>query len=326
HARHIEVRTRGDSLVVSDDGDDLDDDLLAVLHALHMPEVAALHRLEQRQGTDLLVALATARRSESIGRRGQRLMTIAGTVDRCPVDVPAARNTIRLERSRNLRRQERAELRAWLPAPRARIVVDGRALRMVPALPATTVLPRTLPYDVGQLQLGFALDDTVTRLTVRARGVWVAQEHLRADGLPIIAVWDDHRLPPTTTDLVGPARHAVQHAGLEAHRALAAAFPTLPLPLRRRLRALLLRPTTLHPAFVDVALFDDDGGPFAVSLATLQQRDRIVVGRADDGGGADVVADGDVVTFLERALAGRVVEALPAPTPTWRRRLRVLVR
>lgn len=330
-ARAIEVQTRGDRLIVSDDGIDLKDELAELTMLLSCPDAGALHDLEGQRGTDLLVAVVTAEAASCVGRSGRRLTMVGGEPGAVfDVDVQSAatahganRNVIRLRRPRSLRDAERRELLAWMPATRAEVVVDGRRLHRRSnnngsMLPATTILPRDVVLESGRLQLGFALDDTVTRVTVLARGTWVAQEHLRIRGLPIVAVWNDDRLPARPFDVVPHARDVVAMATDELLSSLAASFTGLSLAHRRRLRALLVRGEQLPAAFTDVALFDDEDGAFRQSFNQLRQARRLVIG-ADHG---DVVVDDDVSTFLHRTLPTSVVDALPPP----RRRLRLVLR
>ena len=317
-ARHIEVRTRGDSVVVTDDGNDLDRGIVTLIDALQDPHAGRLHALEREHGTDLLVAVATATSATLHARSGQRLTTSHGVVTAAAVGAPASGNVVVLHRSRKLRALELQELRAWLPSPRAIVVVDGKRLGTATTLPATTVLPQSLQFAGGLLQIGFALDDTVTRLTILARGVWVAQEHLRARGLPLVASWDDDTLPVHPLDVVAVGREVVAAVGDAALRTLAARFHDQPTTIRRRVRSLLLRAPRLPAAFFDIPLFDDATGPFAVSFSSLQRRKKLVIGTAD----GDVIVDDDARAFLQRLLPHSVVNALPRP----RRRLGFMLR
>jgi len=319
-ARRIEVRTRGKQLIVTDDGDDLDVDIADLAIALRDPHVDRLHALERARGTDLLVAIATAASTDVRGRGGARLATINGAVVVEGRARPAstADNVVTIHRPRALRSLERQELRAWLPSPRAEILVDGARLGTPSALPSSTVSPQTMSLPGGRLQLGFALDETVTRLTIHARGVWVAQEQLRARGLPIVAIWDDDRLPVHPIDVVADARDIVAAAGEAALRTLAARFQDQPIAVRRRLRSLLVRAPRLPAAFFDVPLFDNERQPFALTFSSLQQRRRLVIGSV----AGDVVVDDEASAFLHRLLPHSVVDAVPPP----RRRLAFIVR
>ncbi len=321
-AEHIEVRTRGNRVVVSDDGAALDAELRECITVLRKPDVALLQRLEHLHGTDLLVATATAASAELHGKHGQRLRTINGHVDRAVVDVPSARNVVVLHRPRRLRALERQELQAWLPSPRVSIVVDGKRLGAPSALPRSTVLPHWPVVAGGRLHLGFALDDTVTRLTILARGVWVAQEHLRVRGLPLVAVWDDDTVPTRPGDIVTIARDAIAATGETALHTLASTFSTQPLRIRLRLRSLLMRAPMLVPAFVDVPLFDSERAPFSLPFSALRDQGRLVLG----GSGGDVIVDDDARAFLHRTLPLVVVDAVAAPPRRLRFRLQQLLR
>lgn len=310
----VDVRTKGDALVVEDDGaacDDLVDEIDAVLAA---PTVPALHRLEATRGTDLLVALATASSAEVRGRRVALTLDAGRPRQRAIVD-DTGRNRITLLRPRRLRTQERDELRAWIPAPRASVRVDGTRLGAPSTLPADVCFARQVRTGSGHGQIGFMLDDTVSRFTVQSRGVWVSQEQFRPTHLPLVGVWDSDVVPPTWGPLLAASRNIFVRAGDDLLTRLALDYIRLGGRMRRRIRRALLRGATLPPAFAAVPLFDSARGPFTVSLLTLRERERVVVG---DGVG-DVFADDDGRAFLHRSLGAAVVDALPPP----RRRLRL---
>jgi len=317
----IRISGRGSTLRVEDDGDPIDVDVECIESALAHPSVAALHAVERERGTDLLVAVATAE-GASLSGTTRQLLTVRGTISgtasglasggggngpRRRADTLA--NVVELRRSRGLRRDERAELLAWLPSPRARVLLDGTVLGTPTRLPPGLLYPRTIHTPNGRGAIGFSLVDSVSRITVLARGVWVAQEQVRARGLPIVAVWDDDSLPPDPASIVATVRGKVMGAAdtLLAH--LAGDFATLPLALRRRVRGRLLQADQLPDAFVDVPLFDSARGPFSLSLRAIEARGGPWLGERS----GDVFVDDDSRAFLHRVLGGRVLDALPPP-------------
>ncbi|MDP2344477.1 MAG: hypothetical protein Q8O67_26215 [Deltaproteobacteria bacterium] len=316
HATNIEVSTRGNRLRVVDDGSPRSEELAAIVTALRTPDVHALHALEARFGTDLLVAVATAEHV-SIETGGRAVVVKAGVV---VADAPAhdrARLTtvIELARSAALRKEERRELTAWLPSPRARVVVDGKRWGSALALPEGCFSARNFRTARGRGLIAFALGESTSRITVLGRGLWVAQDHRRPRGLPIVAVWDDDDIVSADAALLR-ARTAVDAANAALLARVAEEFERLPRARRVQLRSLLLRSggTTLPTAFEDVPLFDDDSGAFQLSLRDLRARDaRLIIGKSN----ADVVVDAESAAFLHRALPGMVKDALPPP----RRRL-----
>lgn len=316
-ATTIAVRTRGDRLVVEDDGAAIDDALAEIGAVLASPAVPLLHRLETQRGTDLLVALATAATAEARGHRTVVVVEQGVLRRRDAAADGAARNRVVLARPARLRRAEGDELRAWLPAPRGLVRIDGARLGGAVQLPAGVGFARQVRTGSGHGQIGVVLDDSVSRFTVLARGVWVTREQRRPAHLPLAGVWDSDVVPTTMGPLLGAARSLFDRAGEELMAQLAAELPGLAPRWRRRLRAALLRGATLPPAFEEVPLFDSAHGPLSVSLAALRRRRRVVVGEAS----GDVFADDDGRAFLRRQLGDIVVEALPPP----RRRLRALL-
>jgi hypothetical protein len=320
HASIIRVSGRGDTLRVEDDGDPIDVDVECIESALARPSVSALHAVERERSTDLLVAVATADEASLWGPE-RHLVTVGGAVSAgSPPDRRAGTlaNVVELQRPRGLRTDERAELRAWLPTPRARVVVDGTAIGTPNRLPPGALYPRTIHTRGGRGAIGFSLVDTVSRITVLARGVWVAQEQVRARGLPIVAIWDDDSLPPDPVSIISGVRGQVMGAADALLANLAGDFSTLPLALRRRVRGRLLLADRLPEAFIDVPLFDSARGPFSLSLGAIEARPGAWLG--DRIG--DVFVDDDSRAFLHRVLTGRVHDALPPPT----RRLGFMVR
>lgn len=308
----IDVRTRGDHLFVEDDGAPIDVTLEEIAAVIEAPTVPALHHLEQTRGTDLLVALATASTAEACGHRFT--LTLAGgrRIGRATIDE-RRRNRVTLERSRLRRDAERAELRAWIPAPQAEVRVDGTRQGAPSSLPAGVFFARQVRTSSGRGQIGLMLDDTVSRYAVYARGVWVSQEQLRPRDLALVGLWDSNVVPTTWGPLLASTRAIFARAGEDLVARLAVEFATLAPRWRRRLRRALLRGPSLPRDFVAVPLFDSARGPFSVSLGTLVGRRRVVVG--DSIG--DVFTDDDGRAFLQRQLGDACVEALPPP----RRRL-----
>lgn len=305
-AEHIDVTTRGDALRVVDDGAARVDELAAILEVLRAPTVEALHALEARFGTDLLVAVATAQ--EATVKSGRTRARVAAGIIQSVETLPASTTEVTIMRPRSLRKEERTELSAWLPGPRAVVRVDGRAWRREARLPDSAFFSRAFKTDSGRGLIGFSLDDGTSKTTVLGRGLWVAQDAVRPRGLPLVAIWDDDDVVTTDT-AVSRARVAVQRAGDALQRRLAEEFGDLPRRRQLALRSLLLRATALPAPFHGVPLF----GGFRWSLQDLMARPRIVIGSHN----ADVVVDAEARAFLHRALPGRVRDALPAP----RRRL-----
>ena len=326
NAERVELGTKGDNLRVVDDGAPRGEELTAIVRALRAPEVHALHALESRFGTDLLVAAATAQ-AATLHSQGRRVVVEAGVVVVDELTGSSdARTTIELRRPRNLRKEERRELSAWLPGPRAVVVVDGKRWRRSLALPEGAFSARSFRVDGGRGLIGFALQDATSKLTVTARGLWVAQDTRRAGGLPVIAFWDDDDTSLTPDAALARARAAVDKASAALLRRVADDFAHLPRGRRVQLRSLLVRGAksgTLPPAFDDVPLFDDERGPFRRSLAELrmfaQQSQRRLIAGPRSG---DVVVDAEAAAFLHRALPGLVKDALPPP----RRRLVLVLR
>jgi len=322
----IDVRTRGDQLVVEDDGRDLDDVLTEIAAVLDAPAVPALHRLELVRGTDLLVAVATASAAEARGRR-KALALEAGRTQRHGVVDGGPRNRVTVLRPRRLRQAEREELRAWVhrplsdvrvdggrdAVPGADVRIDGKRLGAPPSLPPGVFFARQVRTGSGRGQIGIMLDDTVSRFTVYARGVWVSQEQQRPRDLPLVGLWDSDVVPTEWGPLLASTRSVFARAGEDLVARLALDFDRLGTRWRRRLRRALVRGAALPPAFLNVPLFDSARGPFTIPLSALLERDRVVVG---DGIG-DVFTDDDGRAFLRRQLGDAMVEALPPP----RRRL-----
>lgn len=315
-APHIDVTTRGDAVCINDDGAHRAAEIDAIVDVVRAPSVMALHQLETRFGTDLLVALTTAKEA-AIESGGRSARFVDGAVVDFSADVAeAAGARVRLTRPRKLRREERDELRAWLAAPRTALTVDGSRWRRTARLKDGAWFARAFSSAGGSGLIGFALGDATSKTTVMTRGLWVAEDSSRPRGLPIAAVWDDDDV--VSSDVArARARIAVERAGQALHKQLAETLPTLPLARRRQVRSLLLRGSKLADAFADVALFDTEDAEFAVSFNDLRARDRIVVG-ADN---ADILVDGDARSFLHRALPLIVKDALPRP----RRRLSFLL-
>jgi len=301
---------------VVDNGAPLDADIDAVDAVLAAPTVARMHDLERDHGIEVLTATATARAAVVVGRRW-RLETAQGTVTRRVPDR-SEENVVELHRDGHLRAQEHQELRSWLPSPRARVTVNGRALGAPPELPDAIALPRSMSTPDGKGVIGFALDDAVSRVTYLARGVWVAHEQHRPRGLPVRAIWDHNVLAPHPDEILVEARRRVAAATEQLIAQLGEQFTGLTAPTRRALRTRLLRSDVVPPALVDVPLFDSDDGAFCVSLRALMARERIVVGSAS----GDVVGDDDARAFLRRRFGDRVKDALPPP----RRRALAVVR
>ncbi len=314
-AGRIDINTRGDTLRVVDDGAARADELTAILEVLRAPTVEALHALEARFSTDLLVALATAQ--EATIRTGRTRAHVVGGRLHDVVEVRASTTEVSITRPRSLRREERTELAAWLPAPRAVVRVDGRAWRRAERLPDSAFFTRAFKTESGHGLIGFSLDDGTSKTTVLGRGLWVAQDATRPRGLPIVAIWDDDDVVATDS-AVARARVAVQRAGNALQQRLADEFADLPRRRQRQLRSLLLRGGVLPPAFHGVPLFGSVVGGFRWSLQDLAARPRIVIGSNN----ADVVVDAEARAYLHRALPTQVKDALPAP----RRRLAFAVR
>jgi hypothetical protein len=310
-AAHIDVRTRGGAVIVDDDGADRVAEARALAAVLRDPHIGALHELEQRYGTDLLVASATAARAV-IDVDGLRVDVRGGAVASV-ARGPARRGArVVLERPASRRSEERLELRAWLPAPRARVRVDGWRLDGVVRLPAGAFFGRSFVHKAGgddiRGAVGFVLGESTSRTTVLMRGVWVAEDAVRASSLPVVAVYDDDHIGDPD-HVIARARVTVERAAQQLQHELAARLPRLTRREQRALRALLLRAPALPPSFAHTPLFDDEQGELRLSLAALQQRDSIVIGTAN----ADVVVDDIAAAFLRRALPGRVKDALPPP-------------
>jgi hypothetical protein len=345
-ARHIRVRSTRTMLVVDDDGARIDDTIADVENVLGNASVSALHRLEQERGTDLLVALATAQRATVVGMT-RVLCVDGGHVDdaaRSGVPLAATRralqplgraggpgpdagrtpNRVMLWRSAEAARGERAELLAWLPAPRAHITINGRRLTgsLQGALPGQLHLGRGVMWAShfritgGHGIVGIALDEGQTRFTTLTQGVWVAQELSRQEGLPLVGVWDDDDLSSRSAEAVARGRAALTRGGQRLVARLADDFVQLSGRQRRRIRAMLLA-DHLPRALSSMPLFDTEDGPFSTSLDDLRRQERIVVGRSS----GDVIATDDVRAFLHRQPDLRVAEALPAPPMRLRFRL-----
>ncbi len=317
HAGRIDVDTRGDQLCVDDDGKDRAAEVDAIVAVLRDPTMPLLHALEARHGTDLLVALATSA-AATLVTPGRRVVVRAGAVvEHGPAPASATSTTLTLLRPRSLRKEERKELAAWLPGPRAVLRVDGKAWKSSVQLPDSAFFARAFSADGGRGFVAFSLDDATSKTTVLSRGLWVAQDAQRARGLPVVAIWDDDDVASAAT-AVARARVAVERAAQALQRRLGEEIPKLSRRRRQKLRALLLRAPSLPEAFVDVPLFDDERGAFRVSLGELQKKSRVVIGE----GNADVVVDADARAFLHRTLPTTVRDALPPP----RRRLSFALR
>lgn len=309
-ATRIDLDTKGDQLRIVDDAPGRGDEAAAIVDVLRAPTVPLLHALEARFGTDLLVALATSTEA-TLETAGRRLVVKAGAVVSYDVAAPT-KTTLSLARPRGLRKDERKELTAWLPGPRAALFVDGKPWKGELSLPDNAFFARAFQADGGRGFVGFSLDDATSKTTVLTRGLWVAQDAQRAKGLPVVAIWDDDDVASAATALAR-ARIAIDRAGAALLRRLGDELPKLSRKHREKLRALLLRAPTLPDAFADVPLFDDEGGAFRVSLNELKRKSRVVIG-ADN---ADIVVDSDARAFLHRTLPTTVRDALPPP----RRRL-----
>ena len=113
-ARHITLHTGGQRLRVDDDGAPRDQELAAIVDALRAPAVPALHALESRFGTDLLVATATAEHATISS--GGRVVVVAGGAVVSEGSAPRGKSetVIELRRPASLRR---APMR-WLHAAR----------------------------------------------------------------------------------------------------------------------------------------------------------------------------------------------------------------
>lgn len=315
-ANQVTVTTRGDHVVIVDDGSARDDEVSAIVAVVHAPDVVALHRLETRFGTDLLVALTTAA-SARIVSGGRQVDFVGGAVVNDQAVAGDGKTIVDITRPAAWRKEERLEMQAWLPAPRAVVVVDGKRWRRELRLHDGLFFARSFKSPGGSGIIGFSLSDATSKTTVMTRGLWVAQDTGRPRGLPVSAVWDDDEV--SGSDAVrARARIAVERASVALLRRLAEEMATLGLRRRRQVRSLLLRAPVLPDAFDDVPLFDTEAGVFQSSLNDLRDRPLIVLGRSN----ADVLVDADVRAFLHRTLPTQVKDALPPP----RRRLRFLLR